>query len=133
MLKKYREAVAYLLVGGFSTILAWAVWFVLAYSIFDVQVVWQNLMLSVVSWLICDGVVYFMNRVFVFQSKARNIGREFLSFSAGRLLTLLLDSGMMIFLVNVCRVDKVVSKIVSSAMVMVVNYLISKLWVFQRK
>ena len=66
--KKYEEIIVYLIVGVLNTIVSWAAWFLCAYTILDAQVVWQNVVLSVISWVV--GVVfgYFMNRKYVFKS-----------------------------------------------------------------
>lgn len=130
---KYEEIIAYLIVGVLNTIVSWAAWFLLAYTVLDAQIVWQNVVLSVVSWVV--GVVfgYVMNRKFVFKSKEPNIKKEFLQFSGGRVSTWALDAVMMVLLVNILRVNEAVSKIFVSVLVMIGNYLLSKLLVFKKK
>lgn len=131
--RKYEEIIVYLIVGVLNTIVSWAAFFLCAYTILDAQVVWQNMLLSVISWVV--GVVfgYFMNRKFVFKSTEPNIGREFLQFAGGRLSTWLLDMVMMVFMVNVLHINEAFSKIFVSVLVMIGNYLISKLFVFKKK
>ena len=130
---KHEEIVNYLIVGVLNTIVSWAAWFICAYTILDAQVVWQNAALSVISWVV--GVVfgYFMNRIFVFKSKEPNILKEFLQFSGGRVSTWLLDLVMMVLMVNVLRINEAFSKIFVSVLVMIGNYVISKLFVFKKK
>lgn len=130
---KHEEIVNYLIVGVLNTIVSWAAWFICAYTILDAQVVWQNVALSVISWVV--GVVfgYFMNRIFVFKSKEPNILKEFLQFSGGRVSTWLLDLVMMVLMVNVLRINEAFSKIFVSVLVMIGNYVISKLFVFKKK
>lgn len=130
---KYEEIIAYLIVGVLNTLVSWAAWFACAYTILDAQVVWQNVMLSIISWVV--GVVfgYFMNRRYVFKSKEPDIWKEFLQFSGGRVSTWLLDAGMMILMVNVMQIREDFSKIFVSVLVMIGNYLISKLFVFKKK
>lgn len=128
---KYEEIVAYLIVGGLNTILAWWLWLLLVYFIFDVQVIWQNVLSSIVCWVICDVVGYITNRIFVFKSKASNILKEFLQFSTGRLFALVLDSVIMVVLINLCGIHKVISRAIASVAVIIANYLISKLFVFK--
>ncbi len=130
---KHEEIINYLIVGVLNTIVSWAAWFICAYTILDAQVVWQNAALSVISWVV--GVVfgYFMNRIFVFKSKEPNILKEFLQFSGGRVSTWLLDLVMMVLMVNVLRINEAFSKIFVSVLVMIGNYVISKLFVFKKK
>jgi putative flippase GtrA len=99
----------------------------------DAEIVWQNVMLSIISWVV--GVVfgYFMNRIFVFKSKEPNILKEFLQFSGGRVSTWVLDAVMMVLMVNILAINEAFSKIFVSVLVMIGNYLISKLFVFKKK
>lgn len=130
---KYEEIVNYLVVGVLNTIVSWGAFFLCAHTILDAQVVWQNMALSVISWVV--GVVfgYFMNRKFVFKSKEPNIWKEFLQFSGGRVSTGLLDAVMMVFMVNIMHISEDFSKIVVSVLVMIGNYIISKVFVFRKK
>lgn len=131
--KKYEEIVNYLIVGVLNTIVSWAAFFICAYTVLDAQIVWQNMLLSVISWAV--GVVfgYFMNRKYVFKSKEPDIMKEFLQFSGGRVSTWILDMVMMVLLVNVLHINEAVSKIFVSVLVMIGNYVISKLFVFKKE
>lgn len=131
--QKYEEIIVYLIVGVLNTIVSWAAFFLCAYTILDAQVVWQNMALSVISWV--AGVVfgYFMNRKYVFKSTEPNVWKEFLQFSGGRISTGLLDVVMMILMVNLMHIDEGFSKIFVSVLVMIGNYIISKLFVFKKK
>lgn len=131
--QKYEEIIVYLIVGVLNTIVSWAAFFLCAYTILDAQVVWQNMVLNVISWV--AGVVfgYFMNRKYVFKSTEPNIWKEFLQFSGGRISTGLLDVVMMVFMVNLLHINEGFSKIFVSVLVMIGNYIISKLFVFKKK
>lgn len=131
--QKYEEIIVYLIVGVLNTIVSWAAFFVCAYTILDAQVVWQNMVLSVISWVV--GVVfgYFMNRKYVFKSTEPNIWKEFLQFSGGRVSTWLLDMVMMVLMVNLMHINETFSKFFVSVLVMIGNYIISKLFVFKKK
>ncbi len=130
--RKYEEIIAYLIVGVLNTIVSWAAFFICAYTILDAQVVWQNMMLSVISWVV--GVVfgYFMNRKYVFKSTEPNMWKEFLQFSGGRVSTGVLDLVMMVVMVNWMGISEDFSKIFVSVLVMIGNYLLSKLFVFKK-
>lgn len=131
--EKYEEIIVYLIVGVLNTIVSWVAWFLCAYTILDAQVVWQNVALSVISWVV--GVVfgYFMNRKYVFKSTDPQIMKEFLQFSGGRVSTWALDAVMMVLLVNVLTVNEAFSKIFVAVLVMIGNYLLSKFFVFKKK
>lgn len=131
--KKYEEIIVYLIVGVLNTIVSWAAWFACAYTILDAQIVWQNIALSVISWVV--GVVfgYFMNRKYVFKSTDPQIMKEFLQFAGGRVSTWALDAVMMVLMVNVLTINESVSKIFVAVLVMIGNYLLSKFFVFKKK
>lgn len=129
---KYEEIIVYLIVGVVNTIISWAAWFGCAYTFLDAEIVWQNFLLSVISWVVGVITGYFMNRIFVFKSHAPNIWKEFLQFSGGRLSTWALDAVMMILMVNILHIHEGFSKIFVSALVMVGNYIISKFFVFKK-
>lgn len=130
---KYEEIIVYLIVGVLNTIVSWAAWYLCAFTILDAQIVWQNAVLSAIQWVV--GVVfgYVMNRKYVFKSKNPRIMKEFLEFSGGRVSTWILDTVMMILLVNILQVNEYVSKIIVAVLVMIGNYLISKFLVFNKK
>lgn len=130
---KYEEIIAYLIVGVLNTFVSWGAWFLLAYTIMDAQVMWQNVVLSVVSWAVGVAFGYVMNRKFVFKSKEPDVMKEFLQFSGGRVSTWVLDAVMMVLLVNILRINEAFSKIFVSVLVMIGNYLLSKLFVFKKK
>lgn len=129
---KYEEIIVYLIVGVLNTIVSWAAWYLCAFTILDAQIVWQNAVLSAIQWVV--GVVfgYVMNRKYVFKSKDPRIMKEFLQFSGGRVSTWILDTVMMILLVNILSVNEYVSKIIVAILVMIGNYLISKFLVFNK-
>lgn len=129
---KYEEIIAYLIVGVLNTLVSWGAWFLFDSTILDAQVVWQNVLLSIISWVV--GVVfgYVMNRKYVFKSHDPNILKEFLQFSGGRISTGILDPAVMVLMVNILHINEIISKFVSAVLVMIGNYLISKLLVFKK-
>lgn len=129
---KYEEIVVYLIVGVINTIISWGAWFLCAYTFLDANVVWQNVLLSIISWVVGVVTGYFMNRKFVFKSKEPNIWKEFLQFSGGRLSTWALDAVMMVLMVNLLHINEAFSKIFVSVLVMIGNYVISKFFVFKK-
>lgn len=130
--RKYEEIITYLIVGVLNTLVSWGAWFACAFTILDAQVVWQNVALTIISWVV--GVVfgYVMNRKYVFKSTDPNIVKEFLQFSGGRISTGILDAVMMVLMVNILTINESFSKIFVSVLVMIGNYLISKLFVFKK-
>ena len=131
--KKYEEVANYLVVGVLTTIVSWAAAWV-ATLIMDPNVSWQNAVINTISW--GAGVVfgYFANRKYVFKSTNPEMMKEFLSFAGGRVSTWLLDVIIMEVTVNMLNLPYWPCKIfISSVLVMVANYVLSKLFVFRKK
>ena len=76
---------------------------------------------------------YVTNRKYVFKSTEKNILKEAVNFSASRISTLLLDMVVMFVMVTLMGINDIISKFVSSVLVTIGNYLISKLFVFHKK
>ena len=93
------------------------------------------------SWICAVTFAYITNRIWVFESKASGflkIAFEVLSFFAARVITLLLDMLIMFLLVDLPHINNawyelLVGKTVSSIVVLILNYVFSKLFVFRKK
>lgn len=130
---KHEEIINYLIVGVATTIFCWIVRLIFAYTVFDVQIVWQNAAVNVIGWVFGVIFAYFTNRKYVFKSTEPDMWTEFIQFSAGRVGTLLLDVACMYLLVNLMNWDYAVSMILVSVLVMIGNYVLSKFFVFKEK
>ncbi len=88
---------------------------------------------NVLSWVMAVIFAYFANRIFVFKSKNKNYGQEFLAFVGSRILTLLLDMATMYIIVSLLSWPDFTGKIISQVIVIIMNYIFSKLLVFKTK
>lgn len=131
--RKYEEIVNYLIVGVATTVFCWVVRLVFAYTIFHVEIAWQNAAVNVIGWVFGVIFAYFTNRKFVFKSTQPDMWKEFIQFSAGRVGTLILDVVCMYVMVNLMHWDYAVSMILVSVLVMIGNYILSKFFVFTEK
>ena len=76
---------------------------------------------------------YPTNRKWVFQSRNPNILSEASGFVASRLATLGIDWAVMQILVNVLGINVFVGTVISAVLVVIGNYVFSKLFVFKKK
>ena len=79
---------------------------------------------------------FITNKLFVFESKSFNakiLFKEMLSFFVARIVSLGIDMGGMYVLLDVFKLNKMLSKIVVNVIVIVANYIFSKLFVFKKK
>ena len=133
LLVKYEEIIVYLIVGVLDTIVSWVACF-LAELLLNADISWQNMIINTIGWV--AGVIfgYFANRKWVFKSTNPEILKEFTAFAGGRVSTWLLDILIMFVTVNLIHMDYWIAKIfISSVLVMIANYVLSKLFVFKKK
>ena len=89
---------------------------------------------TVTAWILSVLFAYVTNRRWVFESRADSaigIVREGLSFFSCRLATGILDLTVMVFFVELLHQNDMLIKILSNVLVIILNYLASKLFIFQ--
>ena len=86
---------------------------------------------SALSWVLAVIFAFFTNRRYVFHSSG-NIFHEFYSFVAARVFTGLLDIFIMYLFVDVLKFYDMPVKIISNIIVIILNYVASKLFIFRR-
>lgn len=130
---KYQEIMVYLIVGVFTTVVSWGVFYVLSF-VLDSN---NSILLAintVLNWSAGVAVAYPMNRSWVFHSKNPEIFKEFIGFAASRVTTLVIEEVVMILCVNVIGINQFISKyVIASILVIILNYVFSKLLVFNKK
>lgn len=91
---------------------------------------------NIISWICAVTFAYVTNRIWVFDSKAhgtKEIVQEAASFYGGRVFTLIVETLMMWVGVSLLGINKWAVKVVASVVVLILNYIISKLFVFNKK
>lgn len=128
--EKYKALILYGIFGVTTTIINVVSYALLLFIGINVQIA------VVVSWLLAVIVAYFTNRVWVFNSGAvtkLELLREFISFMLARLATLVVEMVIIWFGVQLLNQDPIVWKIIDNIVVIILNYIISKLIVFKIK
>ncbi|MBJ7647675.1 GtrA family protein [Weissella confusa] len=126
--EKYKALILYGIFGVTTTIINVVSYALLLFIGINVQIA------VVVSWLLAVIVAYFTNRVWVFNSGAvtkLELLREFISFMLARLATLVVEMVIIWFGVQLLNQDPIVWKIIDNIVVIILNYIISKLIVFK--
>ena len=130
--KKYKEIINYLIVGVLTTILSLLIYYVCVYTFLDPNNKIQLQIANVLSWVAGVVFAYFTNRKYVFESKNKNKLKEATSFVSSRITTLLLDMFIMWLGVTVLKYNDKIIKLISQVLVVVSNYVLSKLFVFKK-
>lgn len=126
-----RSVVLYVLFGVLTTLLNTVVYYVL-YDVFGCA----NVMATVFAWFLSVIFAFITNKYFVFSSKSWNVAvmlKELRDFFTCRILTGLLDVGMMYVMVDKLHGDALFWKLASNGIVIVLNYIASKFVVFAKK
>lgn len=132
MYKKYEEIVNYLIVGVITTVVYLIACFIFENFIWDAEIPFENFLINSFGWLVGVVFAYFTNRKYVFKSKRKDMLAEAAKFVGARLLTWGLDVFIMWLFVNVWFINYWIAKLfVSCVLVMIANYLFSKLLVFK--
>lgn len=131
LFNKYKEVIMYLIFGVLTTVVSLVTYYVLTLTILNPNSALQLQLANIISWIASVAFAYVTNRKFVFESKSENIVKELSSFVGGRILTLLMDMAIMFIFVTLLHFNDKIFKIVSQVVVIVANYVISKLFVFK--
>lgn len=129
---KNPEVWNYLIVGLLTTIVSFIVYFAVTRTFLDVSVPIELQIANCFSWVISVAFAYVTNRIFVFKSKNKNIFAEVSKFVGSRILSLLMDIGIMFLIVTVLSMSDIIGKLISQVVVIIANYVLSKLLVFKK-
>lgn len=133
LFNKYKEVIMYLIFGVLTTIVSLVSYYLLTLTILNPDNGIQLLIANVISWILSVAFAYITNRKYVFESKNNNYFQEITSFVGGRVITLLMDVLIMFVFVTVLHFNDKLFKLVSQFVVIVANYVISKLFVFKKQ
>ena len=131
LLIKHKEKILYLIFGGLTTLICLVTYYVVTNTILNPNIALELQIANILSWIIGFLFAYFTNRKYVFESKNAK-GKEFFKFLASRIFTLLLDMLIMYIFVTVLKFNNIIIKIVSQIVVILTNYILSKIVVFKK-
>ena len=124
---KNKEVINYLIVGGLTTVVS-----IVSYALFRF-IINNYIVCTVLSWITAVLFAYVTNRKFVFESKDKKIVLEFIKFVSCRLLTLGSEILVMYILVDLLRLNDMISKVLVQFIIVILNYILSKIIVFKNK
>lgn len=127
LFRKHKELILYVFFGGLATVVSIGT-FLLLNSLMN------ELVANVLSWIITVGFAYWTNHTWVFRSQVRGRGvwKEMLTFYTGRLVTLGLEELILLVFVTILAWNAAVVKIAGQIVVLVGNYILSKLLIFRK-
>lgn len=141
---KYKEIIMYLIFGVLTTLISWG-----SYALFEIifgAFIANNIALSsvanVLSWICAVLFAYITNKLWVFESKsfkADVVFKEIVTFVGSRLATGVFEwAGVPLLMViglnqSILGIEGMLAKVIVSIVVVILNYVLSKLFVFKNK
>lgn len=134
--KRHEEIISYLMVGFLTTLVNLIVKYLLLFFAFDAQKDIELQSAVFISWIVAVIFAYITNRKFVFMSKNNDIFRELVNFVSSRIVTLLMEMIFMWFFISLLKLNSdnyvIIFSIIAQILVIIGNYIFSKLFVFKK-
>ena len=127
-LKTHREVLLYLVFGGLTTLVN-----VVTFGVMTDGLGIHYTISNAVAWIASVAFAYVTNRKWVFESRSSHILREMCLFVGCRVFSGLCDMGVLVLCVEVLSMSTMLAKLLTQVIVVVLNYVFSKLIVFRRK
>ena len=131
LIKKYKFLILYGIFGVLTTVINIAVYGIF-YSVLGVS----NVISNIIAWVISVLFAFITNKLWVFESKSFDFKvfmKELGSFTVCRVATGVLDLGIMFVSVDLLKGPAMILKVASNIIVIILNYVMSKLFVFKKK
>ena len=129
--RSHQEGMRYLIFGALTTLVN-----IVAYSILYYVFHINNATSNIIAWIIGATFAYITNKLYVFNSKVNTkieLLKEILYFYGCRLLTLIIDEAIMIVTVDKFEWNALLMKIIANIIVIVLNFVFSKILIFKKK
>lgn len=130
MTERYYSILMYLVMGGITTLIN-IVTFYLFNSTFGLNYTIAN----IIAWIFAVLFAYISNKLYVFESKHSSISellQEISSFFGFRVLSLFMDLAVMFICISLIHINPLIAKILANVVVLIANYIFSKLFIFKK-
>lgn len=127
---KYKDIILYVFFGGCTTVINFA-----AYYAFTRFLDINEFLSNAIAWGLAVLFAFYSNKLWVFDSKSWVIHtalREFAAFVTARLLSLLLDMAILWLGITMLHVNDLIVKVFSNVLVILLNYIASKFYIFKK-
>ena len=125
------QTILYVIFGILTTIVN-----LISYYFFSNIISINYLISNMISWIISVLFAYITNKFYVFNSKDTSkdiIIKEFIKFVNCRLTSGVIEMILLFLLVDIIKVNDVISKLVIGVIVVILNFIFSKLFVFKKQ
>lgn len=128
--KKLWEVFIYLFFGGLATVVN-LVTFALAFQLFG----WSWPLSNAFSWICSVLFAFVTNKLWVFHSKTESFLAllwEFSKFLVARIVSFGMDMACMYLFIDLLHTGNFIAKIVTQIVVVIANYVFSKVFIFKK-
>lgn len=129
--QKNKEIINYLIVGILTTLISITSYAILTITVLNPNNEIQLQIANIISWIIAVIFAYITNKKYVFESKEKNIKKEFTKFTTSRITTLLIEMLFMYIFVSILKYNDKIMKVIAQLVVIILNYVFSKIFVFK--
>ena len=129
--KKHIDIVSYLFFGGLTTVVSFVIYFSLCRYV-RFSAAWSN----AIAWVAAVLFAFLTNKPFVFRSNNWSLSvviPELGKFAGSRLVSGLLETVFLALTVDILDFQNLAMKIIASVIVVILNYVSSKLIVFRKR
>ena len=141
---KNKSVLLYLFFGGLTTLVSiLTFWLAELFirsdfnvSIFGSMYSAKVVLSNAISWICAVLFAFFTNRIWVFNSPTDSwtgFFKQMAAFFGGRFVTFLLETVILVVFVSILNFNEMLMKIIAQLVVLVSNYVISKLIVFRKR
>ncbi len=131
LFSKYKSVIFYVVFGVFTTLVN-----ILTYYIMAHVLNLSTTISTIIAWILAVLFAYLTNRKLVFNSDSKNANdviKELISFYVCRLITGFIDLACMFVFVDLLSFNDIIIKVMANVLVVVLNYVASKLIIFRKK
>ena len=128
---KYKEVFMYLIFGVLTTLINLFTYYILTSTLLNVSNAVELQIANIIAWIVGVLFAFFTNKRFVFESKNKDWS-EFFKFIGARITTLLMELVIMYVSVSLLHFNDKLMKLIAQVVVIVSNYIFSKLVVFKK-
>ena len=145
LITKYKELIVYFVFGLCTTVVN-----LITFKIFNLILGDEKYLVSnVFAWFLSVVFAYTTNKIFVFKSKdwgMKTLLKEVISFFSSRVFTFVIEESGLYFLVDIMNLKDVqldvfvitvsgemISKLIVGVLVVIINYIFSKMFIFKKK
>ncbi len=131
-IKKFlnKETINYLIFGVLTTLIN-----IISYKLCT-KININYITSTIIAWILAVAFAYITNKLYVFESKSFEMSlviKESISFVLARLFSGVCDLLFMILAVEVLDINDFIAKIFTNVFVVIINYILSKMFIFKNK